>query len=191
MSKYLTLFLLWVSSSSFEQRYKTVDIIKTADSLIISIVGKDIFKEHYQLDTTSEIDPVQQAIDKEQKIKHISLASKYSRHFNFISADFIFYLKRNEDPSIPTSLIFDKNLHLKYPIDTSFIPKFILQKTVDNFISKEQALKIAKSKFNKQGLKIESRIYYDPNRNDYVWEITNVLEESIESRIVEFIKSTL
>ena len=82
-----------------------------------------------------------------------------------------------------------KILKFKNPVDTSFIPQFILQKTKANFLTKEQALNIAKSKFKKQGLKIESRIYYDPQRKEYVWEITNILEEFADgSRSVEFIK---
>lgn len=152
MYKSFILYLLFgISSPSFGQRHKTVDIIKKTDSLIISIVGQDVFNEDYQIDTTFKIDPVQLAIDKDEKIKPISLTSKTTRHFKFISVNYIFYLKKHEQPSVLTRLILDKDLNLKYPVDTSFIPKFILQKTENNFLSKEQALNIAKSKFKKQG----------------------------------------
>jgi len=183
------LILFWISSPSFGQRHKTVDIIKKADSLIISVVGQDVFNEHYQLDTTFKIDPVQLTYDKDQEIKHISLKSKTIRHFKYISVDYIFYLKKYEQPLVLTRIILDKDLNPKYSVDTSFIPKFILQKTKDNFLSKEQALSIAKSNFKKQGLKIESRIYYDPDRKSYVWEFTNLLEEFTGgSKSVEVIK---
>ena len=183
------IFFCFILISSFGQRYKTVDIIKKTDSLIISMVGQDVFNEHYQLDTTFKIDPGQLTYDKEQGIRHISLTSKNTRRFKFISVDYVFYLKKYEQPAVLTRLILDKDLNPKYPVDTSFIPKFILQKTKHNFLSKEQALNIAKSKFKKQGLKIESRIYYDPQQKGYVWEITNVLKEFAGgSRSVEFIK---
>ena len=52
------IFFCFILISSFGQRYKTVDIIKKTDSLIISMVGQDVFNEHYQLDTTFKIDPV-------------------------------------------------------------------------------------------------------------------------------------
>ena len=153
------------------------------------MVGQDVFNEHYQLDTTFKIDAVQLTYDKEQEIEHISLSSKTTRRFKFISVDYVFYLKKYEQPVVLTRLILDKDLNPKYPVDTSFIPQFILQKTKANFLTKEQALNIAKSKFKKQGLKIESRIYYDPQRKEYVWEITNILEEFADgSRSVEFIK---
>jgi hypothetical protein len=185
----LIIFFCFTLISSFGQRHKTVDIVKKADSLIISIVGKDVFNKHYQLDTAFKIDPVQLTYDKEQEIKHISLTSKTTRRFKFISVNYIFYIKKYEQPTVLTRIILDKDLNPKYPVDTFFIPQFILKKTKDNFLSKDQALNVAKSKFKKQGLKIESRIYYDPQRKGYVWEITNVLEEFTGgNRSVEFIK---
>ena len=156
------IFFCFILISSFGQRHKTVDIIKKADSLILSMVGQDVFNEHYQLDSIFEIGPVQLAYDKEQEIKHLSLTSKITRRFKFISVDYIFYLKKFEQPMVQTRIILDKDLNSKNPVDISFIPQFILQKTKNNFLSKEQALNIAKTKFKKQGLKIESRIYYDP-----------------------------
>ncbi len=165
---FISLLIFWISTPSFGQRYKTVDIIRKADSLIISVVGQNVFNNNYQLDSTKEVDSWQKTYDKEREIKHISLASKTTRNFKSISVDYIFYVKKFEQPSISTSLILDKDLNPKYPVDTSFIPKFILQNTTDDFLSKEQALNIAKSRFKKEGLKIESRIYYDPDRKDYV-----------------------
>mgnify|MGYP001547941601 FL=1 len=170
-------------------RNKTVDIIRKADRLIISVVGQNVFNNNYQLDSTKETESWQKTYGKERGIKHISLASKITRHFKYISVDYIFYVKKFEQPSALTSILLDKDLNPKDTVNTSFIPKFILQNTKDDFLSNEQTLAIAKSRFKKQGLKIESRIYYDPDRKDYVWEFTNVLEEFTGgSRSVEFIE---
>jgi len=186
---FISLLLFWISIPSFGQRYKTVDIIRKADSLIISIVGQNVFNNNYQLDSTKQIESWQKTYDKEQGIKHISLTSKITRHFKYISVDYIFYVKKFEQPSVRTSILLDKDLNPKDTVDTSFIPKFIIQNTKDDFLSNEQALAIAKSKFKKQGLKIESKIYYDPARKAYVWKFTNVLEEFTGgSRSGEFIE---
>jgi hypothetical protein len=112
--KRIILFLLFFwSNNIFGQQYKTSDIVRKADSLIITIVGKDIFENHYQIKTIPEIDPVQIRYDKEKRIKPISLTSN---------------INKNEEPTVSTRIIFDKNLNSQFPVDTSFIPKFILQK---------------------------------------------------------------
>jgi len=174
---FLWLFILGAPNISIGQRYKTVDILKKADSLIISVVGQEIFNEHYQLDTIKETDPVQISIYQDQGIEPITLKTKINKHFKFLSVGYTFYVKKFEDPSVRLDIIFDKYLNSQYPIDTSFIPKFILQKTKGTLLTRDQALEIAISTFKKKGLRIETKIFYNPKENMYIWEVTNIIWE--------------
>ncbi len=182
----LLLFLAFlIYADCFGQRYKTVDIIKKSDSLIISVVGEEVFNNHFQIDTSTQINPVQNTYDKESDIKHISLSSKTQKHFKFIAIGYIFYIKKCEEPFVKTRIILDQNLNTKYPVDTSFIPGFILQGKESNFLQVDKVLNIAEPRFKKQGKKIENRIYYDPSKKNYVWKITNVLVEMVGGKSVE------
>ena len=67
---------------------------------------------------------------------------------------------------------------MKQPLDTAFIPKFILKQTASDFLTKEDVLKIARDSFVKKGIKpIESFLSYDPNKKLYLWTVTNTLSE--------------
>lgn len=67
----ILLFLFGVSGISFGQKYKTADIIKKADSLIILAVGKNVFENNYTLDSAKYVDAWQKTYDKEKKIKRL------------------------------------------------------------------------------------------------------------------------
>jgi hypothetical protein len=187
---FLFLFLI-LSISSFGQRYKTEAIIRKSDRLIIAAIGQDIFDEHFKLDTTSDF--FYASVDGENA-KPISLNKKVNKHFKYLSVSYLFYLRESEEPVTKTSIVFDRKLNSLYPIDTSFIPPFILQHQEDNFLSKEQVLQIANSKFQEKAIKpIETSLKYDFSRKIYVWTVINTLDESRSyndevSRYIEFLE---
>lgn len=188
-SIFLALFIF--SISSFTQRFKTAAIIKKSDSLIIEIVGQDVFNEHFKLDTTSDF--LLAIIDGEDA-KPISINKKVNRHFKYLSVSYFFYLKESKEPVAKTAIVFDKKLNLIYQIDTSLIPSSILQHQETNFLSEEQVLKIGNSTFQKNGIKpIEASLNYDYSRKIYVWTVINTLWESRFSneeisRSIEFLE---
>jgi hypothetical protein len=173
---FLLIFLFIFSTQLFGQKYYTKDILKKADSIIISVVGQNVFYNHFQLDSTSYYET--KTAFNNDKIKYLTTTKNTNGKIKLIAVRYTFYLKKYEQPSVSTSLLFDKELYLKEPIDTTFIPKFILHETASNFLTKEDILKTAKDKFIKKGIKpIESSLTYDYNKKLYVWTVTNILNE--------------
>jgi hypothetical protein len=195
MYKFSTLlFLFGISSTSFGQKYKTADIIKRADSLIISVVGQNVFANNYTLDSTKDIESWQKTYDKEKKIKRLVLNSKITRHFSLIAIDYVFYINKYERPFFPTRILLDKNLNAQFSIDTTFIPKYILRGTKNDMLQESDALKIAKAKLIRPGIKpFEASLTYDYSKKIYVWTVLNIINESKDNNInpwrdVEFLE---
>ncbi len=169
---YILIILLETSGTSFGQKYKTLDIIKTADSIIFSAVGRNVFDNNYSLDSTKEEEAWQKNYNRESKIQRIVLSSKITKYFTFIAVDYIFYINKYQKPYYQTRIILDKNLNPQFPVDTSFIPKYILRGIKSNFLTESAALETASSKFAKQGIKpLEAFLTYDYDRKFYLWTI--------------------
>jgi hypothetical protein len=172
----LAILFCSITNFSFGQKYYTDEIIKKADSIIIATVGQKIFKEHYKFDSASYFETKTSFNDV--LIKTLTKTKKTKGEIKFINVRYTFYIKKFEQPFVWTGLLFDKDLNLKKPVDTSFIPKFILQGRRNDFLIKENVLQIAKSKFVKKGIKpIETSLTYDHNKNIYVWTVVNIINE--------------
>jgi hypothetical protein len=185
---FMIIALLCICANLFGQRFKTSEIIRKADSLIITVVGQDVFREHFKLDTTSDFYNNNVMVN-EETAKPLSVKKKSYKNFKFLSVSYIFFIRKPDEPSARTTIVFDKKLNLHFPVDTSFIPKFILQNTADNFLTKEDAINISASRFKKKGIKIESKLFYDFGQKQYVWEIINIIEEfSIDTKRIEYVK---
>jgi len=170
-----------VPTALFGQVYYTTDVIKKADSLIIAAVGATVFNNHFQLDSSAH-DAVQVTYDKERKIKPIVITSKKIRHFTFVAIDYLFFLDSDKQTTVPERIIFDKNLHLQFPVDISFIPKYILEGTKNNMLQKSDVLAIAKAKFVQHGIKpFEATLKYDNAQGIYIWTVINILYEGIDT----------
>ena len=172
----LAILFCFITNFSFGQKYYSDDIIKKADSIIIATVGQKIFEEHYKFDSASYFEAKTSFNDA--LIKTLTKTKKTKGEIKFINVRYTFYIKKFEQPFVWTGLVFDKDLNLKKPVDTSFIPKFILQGTTNDFLTKENVLETAKSKFVKKGIKpIETSLTYDHNKNIYVWTVVNIISE--------------
>jgi hypothetical protein len=169
------LFFL-IINFSFGQKYYSADIIKKADSIMIASVGQKIFEDHYKFDSSSYFESKTSFNDT--YIKTLIKTKKTKGKIKSISIRYIFYIKKFEQPSVWTSLLLDSNLNLKKPIDTSFIPKFVLRGTRNDFLTKEDALEIAKHKFLKKEIKpFEASLTYDYYKEKYIWTAINIIDE--------------
>ena len=177
MQKLFISFLLCVFINiSFGQKYYSSDIIKKADSILVATVGQKIFEEHYKFDSASYFESKTSFND--DFIKTLTKTKKTKGEIKFINVRYTFYIKKFEQPFVWTGIVFDKDLNLKKPVDTSFIPIFILQGRTNDFLTKEDILGIAKSKFVKKGIKpIETSLTYEHNKNVYVWSVVNIINE--------------
>jgi hypothetical protein len=172
----ISILLCFFINSSFGQKYYSADIIKKADSIMVATVGQKIFDEHYKFDSASYFESKTSFND--DFIKTLTKTKKTRGEIKFINVRYTFYIKKFEQPFVWTGLVFDKSLILKKPVDLSFIPKFILQGTTNDFLTNNEALEIAKSRFVKKGIKpIETSLTYDHNKNLYVWRVVNIINE--------------
>lgn len=142
---------------------------------MISAVGQSVFHDHFHLDSTSYCKTKTTFNDE---ITYLTRTKSTNGKIKLIAIRYTFYLNKFEQPSVSTSVIFDKELNLEQPLDTAFIPKFILQQTASDFLTKEDVLKIARDNFVKKGIKpIETFLTYNPNKKLYLWTVTNTLNE--------------
>jgi hypothetical protein len=176
MRKSLLLILsCFISTLLFGQRYSTDAIIKKADSLLISSVGRDIFKEHFRLDSSSYFET--QTTFNLSKKKCLTKTRRTNGKIRFISVRYAFFFKQF-DPHITTRVDFDQYLRLQWPIELSFIPSFVRDTTKAGFLTETEALRIAKTKLVKKGIKLwEMDLRYDPGRKLYLWTVTNITAE--------------
>ncbi len=173
----LVLLFFFFIKLSFGQKYYTADIIKKADSIIIATVGQKIFEEHFRFDSASYFET--KTSFNNALIKTLTKVKKTRGSIKFINVRYTFYIKKFDQPFVWTGLVFDKDLNLKKPIDTTIIPKFILSGTPNDFLTKEDVLKIAKDKFVRKGMKpIETSHMYDHYKKVYVWTVVNIIRES-------------
>jgi hypothetical protein len=162
--------------SSFGQKYYSAEIIKKADSIMIATVGQKIFNDHYKFDSASYFEA--KTSSNIALIKTLTKVKKTKGEIKLINVRYTFYIKKFEQPFVWTGLVFDKDLKLNKPVDTSFIPKFIFRGTPNDFLTEEDVLKIAKAKFVQKAIKpIETSLTYDHYKKVYVWSAVNVIKE--------------
>lgn len=161
---------------SVGQKYNSADIIKKADSIMIATVGQKIFDEHYKFDSASYFEAKTSSNDA--LIKTLTKVKKTKGEIKLINVRYTFYIQMFEQPFVWTGLVFDKDLKLSKPVDTTFIPKFIFRGTPNDFLTKEDVLQVSKDKFVKKGMKsIETSLTYDHYKKVYVWTVVNIVNE--------------
>lgn len=143
---------------------------------MIATVGQKIFNDHYKFDSASYFEA--KTSSNNALIKTLIKVKKTKGEIKLINVRYTFYIKKFEQPFVWTGLVFDKDLKLNKPVDTSFIPKFIFRGTPNDFLTKEDILKIAKDKFVKKAIKpIETSLTYDHYKKVYVWSVVNIINE--------------
>lgn len=143
---------------------------------MIATVGQKIFNDHYKFDSASYFEA--KTSSNPALIKKLSKVKKTKGEIKLINVRYTFYIKKFEKPFVWTGLVFDKDLKLNKSVDTSFIPKFIFRGTPNDFLTKQDVLKIANDKFVKKGIKpIETSLTYDHFKKVYVWTVANIINE--------------
>lgn len=162
-------------SLGFSQTYETKRVIAKADSILKARAGKYLYQFFkYDKQTYYEY-----AIRK-NKLKWKTLNKEPLTKGNFKKSYVRFNFSHPDYPWIQqfTSVRFDSLLNLSEPFDLNFIPKFLMEGKPSNYISKKQAIEIAKSTALKDRIKrIEARLTYNGKTESYNWEITNYLSE--------------
>ena len=172
---FITLFC-FILVHSFGQKYYSADIIKKADSIMIATVGQKLFDDHFKFDSASYFETKTSSNDA--LIRTLTKVKKTKGQIKFINVRYTFYVKKIEQPFVWTGLVFNKDLKLNKPVDTSFIPKFIFRGTPNDLLTEEDVLKVAKDKFVKKGIKpIETSLMYDHYKKVYVWTVINIINE--------------
>jgi hypothetical protein len=143
---------------------------------MIATVGQRVFDNHFKFDSASYYETTTPSNDA--LVKTLTKVKKTKGKIKFINVRYTFYIKKFESPFVWTGIVFDKELKLKKAVDTSFIPKFILQGSANDFLTANDILKISEGKFIKKGIKpIETTLTYDHYKKVYVWSALNVINE--------------
>ena len=143
---------------------------------MVATVGQKVFNDHYKFDSASYFEA--KTSSNNALIKTLTKVKKTKGEIKLINVRYTFYIKKFEQPFVWTGLVFDKNLKLDKPVDTSFIPKFIFRGTPNDLLTKDDVFKIAKDKFVKKGIKqIETSLMYDHYKKVYVWTVVNIINE--------------
>jgi hypothetical protein len=173
----LMLFLMGFAINVYGQRYRGSEIIRKADSAVISVVGKRIFEGYYYLDPLGTYYTYKNfwghkkygdvRLNKKTKGKLIEAFVRYS-----------FCLMQSGYTSSSQYVRFEYALKISASIDTSFIPKYVLHNTPNNFITDSMALSIAKKNLKKKGVRpLVSYLGYDREKKRYLWKFDNITEE--------------
>jgi hypothetical protein len=165
---------------SFGQHYKSADLIKKADSIIKTTVSERIFTSHFHYDTDSYYEYKNFWGKKKWKILTKNRCTKGK--FKNMQMRYLFCLDKYNATCQLTWIEFDSALNKIGPLETGFIPEYILENKECNFISDTMALQIAKNTFNKKEIRKNSiGLSYDYKRKMYVWRIDNILTENTNS----------
>ncbi|MEO6150385.1 MAG: hypothetical protein ABIN95_09165, partial [Mucilaginibacter sp.] len=160
----------------YGQQYKTADIIKKADSLMIAVVGDSIFHKCYKYDPQSYYE----YITSSGKINYKELISAKQTKRDFLKAGvrYTFCLDEYNKPCTNASVNFDNMLNLISPIDIAYVPEYLLNSKDCDILSRLKALDIGLRLLNKPGIRaIMPDLEYDYQYKTYVWKISNVRYE--------------
>ena len=172
----LTIAFLLIVSICFGQQYSSANIIKKADSILVAAVGKKVFTDYYHYDPSSYYE----YRNKSGKImwKDLAHSKRTTGSFIKVSVRYLFCLHNYDIPCNTTFIEFDSLLNMTKPLNSDFIPDYVIRNDSCNFISDSSALTIAKNNFKEKGIH-PTHIYleWDYKEKLYVWTAENVLTE--------------
>jgi hypothetical protein len=175
MRKLLTFSLLIISLNSVAQRYQAADIIKRADSVIISKVGKKVFDQYFAYSYSNF--EYSNWLGK-PKTKVLRKTGQTNGKFHVARVVYAFCLKVYNVDCIRNWVYLDNKSIIKTTIQMEYIPEYVWNQDTCNFISDQRALEIAASVFKKKGMKTpEKTLFYDDQINRYLWRVTQKITE--------------
>jgi len=174
----VTFILLLITLEGFGQTYETRKVIQKADSILRSEAGENLYKYFKYAPSTYYEYTIR------NKTKWKTLNKKALTKGQFIESNVRFDFKHPEYDWITgyASIRFDSFLNLSNSVDLSFIPKFLQEGKPNNFISKEQAIQIAKDTVLKEKVKeLKAELSFNRRKNTYIWLVTNYLSRRTDS----------
>jgi len=157
-------------------KQEQIDIIKKADSSVISKIGKKIFEKYFVYDTNTYYEFLNKKGEHDWK----TLEPRKKTKGRFVKVDVRYNVMINGYDKYGTSdhVELDEKLNITYTIDTNFLPKYVLHNQPDNTIGYSVTLLQAKKLFKKSGIKpINAYIKYDGLKVRYVWRLENIYNE--------------
>lgn len=174
----ITSILLLITFGCFGQTYETSKVIQKADSILRIEAGEKLYhyfkydpSTYYEYSVRNKIK--WKALNKTAKTKGQFIKSNVRFNFKHPEYDWIFGY---------ASIRFDSLLNLSYSVNLNFIPKFLQEGKPNNFISKEQAIQIAKDTVLKEKVKeLKAELSFNSRVNRYVWLVTNYLSSRTDA----------
>ncbi len=166
---------------SFGQNYLTTDIKVKAESLIKKIITDSVFKKYCTYDTTSNYYYWQKGIcigenltnTKKTKGQFISAKVSWTVNIHYPFCPILNNIKGS------ATIELDEKLQLVKTPDLEFIPRTYWTNENCEFISKENAIYLAKQQNLEKGIdSLHTSINYDPKEKQYFWYVSQTLKKT-------------
>ena len=173
--KFLFVYLIF-PLSIFSQKIKTENIIKTTDSILTASVGQNLLKyftisegSFYKYKTNNNYETTGKFLSKRilrKKVTEIWVLYHFqSEELQNVASGF--WIKLNE------------KLNLIEPLKIEFIPDFLKKNLPSNFITNENAEKIAVKSFKEKGFEISKpKLKFDEKKTKYIYYSINKITKS-------------
>lgn len=163
------------------QTYRAAQIIHQSDSLLRAFAGDSLY-QNFIRNTVIDYD----YIGKDGKIRSSTITDTHALtkgKFLDSYSNYRFTLSYSKCPDMDTIkgntvIRLDDRLHSRGLPDMGFIPDMVVNNQPCNFITKDEAIQIAKQQNLKVGIHpLSVYLYHNPIQNEFTWEVTNILTE--------------
>ena len=172
-------FLISTISIVFSQKYLTSYIQSKADSILFEFVKDTSLKKYCYFDTDTYYE-YKDILGKSHS-QTLNIYKETKGKFVKIDMRWNLVIPYPHCPSLDsicgkTSILLDANLNPINQPNYKFIPDFYWTKDTCYFMTKENAIAIAKSLPLKKGIEpIDAKLHYNDNTNSYYWEVYQYL----------------
>jgi len=177
MNKKLIIFFLLLSTSFGinAQKLKTEEIIKLSEKYLLDAVGENLFQyfkpteniSYYKLPANRFGFENSKLLKKNRRIRKNWTSIIVFWHFNYPKVDGIrsgVWVKIN------------KQLELLEPIELEFVPEFVWENRISDFITIQEAIEIGNQNLTKTKFdRTEPKLSFNNKRKEYIYTIINKL----------------
>ncbi|MFH6982776.1 hypothetical protein [Marinoscillum luteum] len=175
--KLVASFILLIFSFQLKaQTFETAFIIEKADSILKASVDERLYQFY-----TYDSDSYYEYVKKNGKTSWETLNKKGQTKGKFVNTNVRFDFKHPEHCWITgyTGIKLNANLELADSLNTNFLPEFLINSEPSNFISEEEALKIAKPILEQNGInQVNCQLTFDLKTQVYIWAIEDLVFEN-------------
>ncbi len=168
-NKCILLFLL-IPLALFSQRIKTLEVVKTSDSILQTKVGERIFKcfkisegSYYKFKNSSTYESYGKFLSKKALKKNTTEI-------------WVLYSFRSDDLIAGLWVKLDSELKLIEDLELNFIPEFLKNDKPSNFITYQNAKQIAIDSFKKPSIGIEEpKLIFEDKKDKYIYRVISMI----------------